>query len=360
MTAGDDIVDNPRIWRLWLTLFLVVSAAAGCAPTATPTRVARPPTPVRLIVAPSAVPPTVAPTFTPAPTATVTGAVTVLDDADRAVTLFSEPQRIVSLAPSTTEIAFALGLGSRVIAVDAYSDYPAEARRLAQVNTSPLNLEQLVASKPDLVLVAGITSGDDIRKMVNLHLVVLVAGAPKMSFESIMADIVLVGKATGTAAKARSLTDSMTQSLDALQRKIADEPSRPRVYWELDATDPSGPLAPGPGSFVNDIIVLAGGTNITSNAKSPYAQVNMEEIIASDPEVIIFSNNGSGTTVKSIRDRKGWSEITAVKNDKVFMIEDGLVSRPGPRAVDGVLAAATMIHPALVPAAAGRTVDGPK
>lgn len=292
---------------------------------------------------------TPAPTTAPAAPAAVTGAfpVTVTDDAGRSVTISNAPARIVSLAPSTTEIAYALDLGSRMVAVDTFSDYPAEAKALTKVNTSPLNLEQVVGLKPDLVLAAGITSPDDIKKMSDLKLPVVVIGAPATNFANIMSSITLTGKATGTGAKAKAVTDAMQAKLDALKARFASAKTSPKVFWELDATDPSKPYTPGPGSFVNDMITLAAGTNVAADAKSPYAQINAEQVIAGNPDIIILSDAAYGTTVESVKARKGWSSINAVKNDKVLPIDDNLVSRPGPRIVDGLEAVGKLIHPEL-------------
>ncbi len=302
-----------------MAVVLMLVALTACAPAS--------PTPV---------PPTAAPT---------PSSVTVTDDANRSVTIVGVPQRIVSLAPSTTEIAFALGLGSRVVAVDSFSDYPSGVKSLSQVTTSPLNFEQVVSFKPDLVLAAGLQSPDDIKKLEDLKLTVLVVGSANTTFDSVYADIALVGQATKTSAQAQSVTDAMRQKVQAVEAKIANAKTKPRVYWELDSTDPSKPYVPGPGSFINDIITMDGGVNVAANVKSPYAQVNAEEIISANPQIIILSDAAYGTTVESVKTRPGWSVIDAVKNNKIFPIDDNLVSRPGPRIVDGLEAAAKLIHP---------------
>ena len=326
---------------------MMLVAIAACAPTPTPTLVppttaptAKPPT-----AAPTPVPPTTAPTAIP--TAASSAAITVTDDAKRTVTINGMPQRIVSLAPSTTEIAFALGIGNRVVAVDTYSDYPAEAKSLPKIKTFPTNLEQVVSYKPDLILAAGITGADDVKKLADLKLAVLVVGAETTTFDSVAANIALVAKVTGTEAKAKQIADAMKQKANEIKAKVATAKTKPRVFWELDSTDPAKPFTPGPGSFVHDIITLAGGVNVAANTKSPYAQISAEEVIAANPEIIILSDFAYGTTVESVKARKGWSVITAVKNDKVLPIDDNLVSRPGPRIVDGLEAAARLIHPEL-------------
>lgn len=316
---------------LLLLIALLLLAACAAAPVSTP-------------VPPSAVPTTAA--LTAAPTV-ATSQVIVTDGAKRTVTIAGVPQRVVSLAPSTTEIAYALGLGPRMIAVDKFSDYPPEVKTITQVSNSPLNLEQVVALKPDLVLAASITSPDDVKKLADLKMTVLVVGSMQTTLDGVMQDIILVGKATGTADKAKSVTDAMKQKISAVQAKVAGAKSKPKVYWELDATDPAKPYTPGPGSFIDQIITLAGGTNAAANAKSAYAQINAEEVIAANPDVIILSDYAYGTTVESVVARKGWSATNAVKKAQVFPIDDNLVSRPGPRLANGLEAAAKLIHPEL-------------
>ncbi len=329
---------------LWLTV-------ACTAPT--PAATAIPPTVVQPTTVPAVAPtsaPTTAPTSTPAPTvvpATATPAgLTLKDDAGRQVTINGTPQRIISLAPSTTEIAFALGAGPRVIGVDEFTNYPDAAKGLPKVTKGfNYNYEQIVSLKPDLVLAAGITSPDVVKKLEDLKLTVLVVGAPVTTFDSVKTDIQLTGQALGASDQAKQVTDAMDQKIADVQAKVAQAKTKPRVYWELDATDPAKPYAPGPGSFINDLIALAGGENITADAKQAYAQVNAEAIIKANPDIIILSDAAYGTTPESVKARPGWSVISAVKNNKVLPINDDLVSRPGPRIADGLEAAAKLIHP---------------
>jgi iron complex transport system substrate-binding protein len=333
-----------------IALSIVLVALTACAPGPTPTLT--PPT-----AAPTKLPPSTVPATTAQPTVPVTttpAAFTITDGANRTVTITGVPQRIVSLAPSTTEIAFALGLGKRVVAVDTLSDYPAEAKNLPnKIGVFPVNYEQVVSFKPDLVLAAGIQGPDEIKKLEDLKLTVLVVGAPVTTFDSVNSDIALVGKITGTDAQAKTITDAMKQRSEAVKGKIANAQAKPRVYWELDATDPAKPYTPGPGSFINDMITLAGGVNVAAKAKTAYPQFSAEEIIAANPDVIILSDscsffvNPGCVPVETIKTRKGWSVIAAIKNDKVFSIDDNLVSRPGPRIADGLEAAAKLIHPEL-------------
>jgi cobalamin transport system substrate-binding protein len=323
------------MYRKHFTLaFALVLAlmAAGCAPAAAPTSA---PSPVSTATTVSA---------TPTPSI-----LTIADAAGRQVTINAIPQRIISVAPSDTEILFALGLSPKVVAVDDFSDYPPEAKALPKIGgtSDKYNFEQIVALKPDVVFAAGITSPDAIKKLEDLKLTVVVLGTANTTLDSILTDITLAGQITGTMAQAKELTDSMKQRVDAVKAKVAPAKTKPRVYWELDATDPTKPYTVGPGSFVDGIITLAGGVNIFADANSPYPQVSAEQVVAANPEVIILPDAAYGISVDSVLARPGWQDVDAVKNKHVYPIDDSIVSRPGPRVVDGIEATAKLIHPEL-------------
>ena len=329
-----------------LALILVLTIA-GCAPTTTPTPV---PT-VAATAGVDVVPTTGLPTSTIAPptTAPTPTTRTITDVAGRQVTLLGIPQRIISLAPSNTEILFALGLGPKVVAVDDFSDYPAEAKTLPKIGgtSGKYNFEQIVALKPDLVLAAEITPPDAIKKLEDLKLTVAVISVTKTSFDSILNDIMLVGQMTGQVKPAKGLTSAMQQRIDAIQARVAAAKTQPRVYWELDASDPAKPFTVGPGDFVNDLISLAGGVNVFGTASQPYPQISIEQVVTANPQVIILSDADYGVTVASVLQRSGWATIDAVKRKQVYPIDSNLTNRPGPRIVDGFETVAKLIHPEL-------------
>jgi iron complex transport system substrate-binding protein len=337
---------------LALILALLLSACGTSAPPTTQAPTAAP-TEAPPTAAPAAAPPTAAPTEAPAaptalPTSATTGT-TITDVAGRTITIGATPERLISLAPSTTEILFALDLASKIVAVDDFSDYPAEAKTLAKIGglNGAYNFEQIVALKPDVIFAAGITAPEAIKKLEELKLNVVVVGAEKTSFESVFADIALVGQATGQAEQAKQLTTTMQDQLAALKATLATAKSKPLVYWELDATDPAKPYSVGPGNFVGDMLALAGGANVFAQAESPFPQVSAEQVVAANPDVIILSDAAYGITVESVLKRPGWQVIAAVKQQRVAPIDDNLVSRPGPRLVAGLEATAKIIHPEL-------------
>ncbi len=277
----------------------------------------------------------------------------IKDDAGRSVEIKKAPERIVSLAPSNTEILFALGLGKRIVGVTDFCDYPAEAKTIAKIGGIEPNLEKIVALKPDLILAIGgspvvASIGGNVellKKFEELGLATLIL-APK-DLEGVLADIQLVGKATGTEAAAAQLVKEMRAKVDDVLAKTKNVSNRPKVFYELDATDPAKPYTPGPGSWHDTFITMAGGVNAAANAKAQWAQLSTEEIVAQNPDVIILGDANWGVDAAAVKARPGWAAINAVKVGAIFPIDDNLLSRPGPRLADGLLALAKIIHPAL-------------
>jgi iron complex transport system substrate-binding protein len=269
------------------------------------------------------------------------------DDLGRTISLNVVPQRIVSLAPSNTEILFALGLGSKVVATDDYSDYPAEAAKLQHVGSAfpSFSIETIVSLKPDLAVAFGYTLPDYASKLENLGIPVVVL-APR-GIDGVIGDIELLGQITGTSSQAKKLTADMQKRLDTVVAKTKGA-AVSRVFWEFDATDPGKPWTAGPGSFNDILIMLAGGQNIGAIGPASSWQMNSEEIIKADPQIIILDDYKFGTSVDSVSKRPGWASITAVKTNSIYPILDpNLTARPGPRIIDGLELLAGIIHPEL-------------
>ncbi|MBI3763957.1 MAG: cobalamin-binding protein [Chloroflexi bacterium] len=329
---------------LTLTALLAIAIAA-CGPAATP-QPTPPPAPTATVAPPTQAPtavPTIAPSATPA-----AFPMTFTDSLGRTVKINAAPQRIVSLAPSNTEILFAIGAGSRIVGADPYSDYPPEAKSIARIENYPkVNAEVVVALKPDLVLAGGITNPDDVAALNKLGLTVYTIGTPA-GIEAIFASIITVGQLTGNSSRAEQVVTGLRDRFQTLTDKVAQAQSRPKVFYEIDDTDPAKPWTAGPGSFTDVLITLAGGQNIGAAGRDQYFQMSLEEIVSQNPDAIIFSHSGySGRTKEEVLARKGWENIAAIKNGIVFSIDADIVDRPGPRIVDGLEALAKMIHPEL-------------
>ncbi len=288
--------------------------------------------------------PVAAPVSPQAPTASA--AITLTDGLGRSIVLKEAAQRVVSLAPSNTEILFAIGAGTQVVGRDEFSDYPAEAKTVASVGGSmgTYNVEAIVALHPDLVLAAEINNPELVKKLEDLGLTVYYLKNPK-TLEEMYVNLEIVGRLTGHDTT--QLTDSLKARVAAVDEKIAPLNSGPSVFYEYDATDPAKPYTYGPGSFGDLLITRAGGFNIGSELKDAYPQMSLEQIVVSNPSIILLGDAQWGVTVDSVLARPGWDTVAAVQSKSIFPIDDNLISRPGPRLVDGLEALAKLLHPGL-------------
>jgi len=271
------------------------------------------------------------------------GAIT--DDQGREVYLESIPQRIVSHVPSITETLFALDLGDKIVGVSDHCNYPEEATNKPKVGGyfTP-SIERIVALDPDLVLTDGHVA--DIAQLEGLGIPFIVL-QPK-DIDGLISNIELLGNITGSQQKASELVGDMKERIDAVVAMVEDAP-RPTVFYVYDATDSTKPWTAGPGSFVDALISLAGGENVAAQAQGPWIQFSMEELVNSDPEIILVDSM-HGTAVISPEEIKriaAWQGITAVKEDRIGLVDGDLVNRPGPRIVQGLEAMAKIIHPEL-------------
>lgn len=330
---------SKRFFQALALLTLIAVALSACAPAVVPTPTPVPPT---RPPAPTATP--IPPTPTVAPTATPTSGypMTVTDGAGRTVTIAKAPQRIISLAPSNTEILFALGLGDRVAGVTKFCNYPLEATKKPQVGGfSDVNVEKVVELQPDLVLAASLHIPEVVPKLEKLGLTVMVLDAHDLP--GVLKGIQLVGKIAGQEKAAETITSQMQRRADAVAQAVKGR-KRPRVYWELDNTF----WTAGPGSLVQDLIERAGGENIAANAKKAWVQLTAEAIITANPEVIVLADHPFGESAKTVASRPGWGAISAVANKRIVELtqeQTDIVSRPGPRVVDALELIARAFHP---------------
>ncbi len=274
---------------------------------------------------------------------------TLTDDEGTAVTLKAAPAKIASLTPATTEILFALGVGDRVVGkVEDFTPYPPEVTKVPDVaKFGSVDVEQIVALGADVVIAGGnsFNPPDKIVQLRRLGVPVLVEYAPDIA--GVLKDIELTGDAVGKPTEARDLTASMRAAFDQVQAATTDTP-KPRVFYELDATQKIYTAADN--SFLAEMITLAGGDPITTGSTTNF-EIPLEKLVTADPELILLGDAAYGATADTVAKRNGWTGMTAVKNGAIVAVDDVLVSRPGPRLVDGLRALALAIHPdAAVPA----------
>ncbi len=272
----------------------------------------------------------------PAKPAGVSFPVTVTDDAGRSVTVDAAPERIVSLAPANTEILYSLGLLGKVVGVTTFDDYPPEVESIEKVGdfVTP-NLEAITAAQPDIVFVTTGVQADVIAKLEKTGAAVI-AVDPK-SLEALYASIGMVGKATGTTAKADEVIAGMKDELASIQDAIDAAPVR--CFIEI-AQEPL--FTAGAGTLLNDLIDQAGGENVVTEVG--YVAYSVEQLLTDDPEVYL-ATKGSMSDPASLKDRAGYGKLSSVKNGRVAVLDDNLVSRPGPRVIAGIRQIAEALHP---------------
>lgn len=270
------------------------------------------------------------------------------DDAGRSVALPAQPQRIVSLAPSNTEIACVLDACNRLVGVTDFDDYPAEATTKPKVVISAeVDVEKVVAADPDLILAAGneLTPTSVINQLALLGYPVLVL-YPR-DLHGVYADITLVGRALHVEAKAASVVAGLTTREQIVAATVAGA-DRPRTFYEVGVYQGLIYTA-GADSFLQSLIATAGGDPVTGDRLS--TAIQLEELITADPQLILLGDAAYDSTITpaSVAARAGWSGIAAVRDGRiVVMLDDEIITRPGPRIVDGLEALARAIHPELL------------
>ena len=334
-------------------ILLAALILAACSPAATPAplNTATPVPSATALPATSTPAPTatLAPTATQAPSPTpVSPIISVPDGLGGTLKLDKAPSRIVSLAPSNVEILFAIDAGAQVVAREDFTNYPAEAAKLPSVGgmSGPVSVEQIVSFKPDLVMVTPISPAELIKSLQDLKIPVLLLPNPK-TLADLYANLELAGTLTGHSAAARDLVAQLQAREKKVMDIVAQAKDKPTVYYELDATEPAKPWTSGPGTFIDMLIQVAGGANIGADLKGEYAQISQEDLLVKNPDFIILGDANFGMTPELVKARPGWDSLKAVKGNQIVAFNDDIVSRPGPRLLDGLEALVKAIHPEL-------------
>jgi iron complex transport system substrate-binding protein len=244
------------------------------------------------------------------------------------------PQAIISLSPSSTEMLFAIGAGDQVIAVDEYSDFPAEALELPNdLSGFEPNVEAIAALGPDLVVMESTQIQEQLEA---LGIAVFVALAPP-TFDELYAQVEQLGAATGHIGEAAELVGQMQTDIEAALASVPAPTEPLTIYHELDPTYYSVTS----GSFIGQVYSLFGLTNIADGVEpgNDYPQLSAEYIIASAPDVIFLADTKyAGESAQTIATRPGWDAIPAVANGNVAEMDDDIASRWGPRIIEYIKA----------------------
>lgn len=264
---------------------------------------------------------------------------TVKDVTGTEIVLEKAPAKIVSIAPSETEIVYAIGAGDKVVGVDTNSNYPPETANVSKVGDFKTDIEAVAALAPDLVLANAAMNADAIEALRQLKINVF-ASDPK-TFDDTAAHIEEIGLLTNNGAKAGEVADGMRAVKQEIADKVKDAPKK-KVYVEF-----SPGWTVGGGEFLDELVTLAGGINV-ANGKPGWYEVDAEAVLKANPEVIVYPDFGDDKTIpEAIAARPGWNGIDAVRNNRVVAVANDPLVRVGPRLSDGLRELAKAIHPDL-------------
>jgi len=277
--------------------------------------------------------------------------VEINDDLGNEIQLEQSPERIVSLAPSITEMLYELGLGDRVIGVTSYCDYP--ARMLEEVEEGEVttigtivepNIEQIVELDPDLVVAANINPVEDVERLQELGLIV--AGFAPEDLETTFSVMDRVGEMTGFQDEVQQVIDDMRYRLERVEELVAEQEEEPSIFYEI-WNDPL--QTAGENTFIDDVIERAGAHNLGAEAGEGWPEFSLETLIMEDPEVYLSTPHSAEHVVspEAIKERDNFDALTAVQEDRVHMVDQDMLSRPGPRVIDGLIELTEAVHPHL-------------
>lgn len=320
-----------------LALVLLVSAGlllAGCGTGAATTTTAAPATTTS----------TAAPETTTSTTAAA-GAfpVTVKDDDGVSVTIKAQPMRIVSTKPASTEILFAIGAGDRVVGVSSLDDYPPQVTNIAKVGDFEPNAEAIMGLGPDLVVSY---SGYEEKLQAVQNAGTAIVTFNPATVEGIFSNITALGEATGNTGQAAALVDSLKSQITQISDAAKATGSAPKVFYAVDNTL----YTIGPNTFVDDLLKLANAVNVasmpgnTANGQQ-YYQFSPEQLVATDPDIILLPTSSGYKNIEEFTKDPRFAQMTAVKDGKVYLIDDTTVTRPGPRITEGLKLLVKAIHP---------------
>ncbi|TMN23301.1 ABC transporter substrate-binding protein [Lentibacillus cibarius] len=274
---------------------------------------------------------------------------TVTDALNQEMTIADKPERIVSLIPSNTEIAFALGLGDKIVGVSDHDNYPEAVKEKEKVGGMELNVEVILSLEPDLVLAhasSAHNSKEALQQLRDAGIHVFVVHDAQQIEETYEA-VEQIGQVTGTQEKAEAIISNMKEEFAALREKtdeISDE-ERKSVFFEV-APAPDIFTA-GQHTFFNDLLQLVNADN-AAKEQDGWVRIDPESIVELNPDVIITTyGHYENDPVEQIMNRDGWGDMTAVEKEQVYDVQSDLVSRPGPRLVEGAKEIAEVVYPEL-------------
>ncbi|WP_432363599.1 ABC transporter substrate-binding protein [Sporosarcina sp. UB5] len=313
-----------KIWQLWLTAILATFLLAACG-----TEDAK-----------KDDTPTTENTQTDEQSAKAAFPLTLTDAVGNDITIEKAPKTIVSLIPSNTEILFALGLNDEIVGVNDWDDYPAEALEKEKIGGMEFNVEKIISMTPDIVFAHETIAEEGLEQLRGAGVNVFVV-KDAADFEQTYETIETIGKATGKTAEAAKIVEDMKTKVEEVLAKTATVENKKRVF--IETSDVPEIYAPGKNTFMQQILDMIGAENIVT--EEGWAMISPEEIVSQNPDVIVVMYSYVPNIVESVKNRDGFSDITAVKEDAVVQVDENLTSRTGPRLALGLEEVAKAIYP---------------
>jgi iron complex transport system substrate-binding protein len=269
---------------------------------------------------------------------------TVVDQLERRVVVPDDPRRVISLAPSITEIVYALEQGNRLKGVTRHSDYPPEAVKLPKVGSYVrLDIERIVALNPDLCIAT--QDGNPkaiIDRLASLKIPVYVVNPHNL--DTILETILEIGTILNAGDRAKTLTTSLRTRIQRVKSRVAQVNYRPRVFFQIGI---SPIVSAGTDTFIHELIELAGGINL-AKGRLAYPRFSREQVLALEPEVFIITSMARQAVFEQVKaEWRRWPNIPAVRDERIFLVDSDLFDRPSARLVGGLELLTRLIHPEL-------------
>ena len=266
----------------------------------------------------------------------------LVDQTGRTISVPEDPQRVVALAPSITEIVFALDQGRRLRGATRFSDYPPEARSLPKVGSYVhLDLEKIVALDPDLCI--AIKDGNPKEVVSRLErLAIPVYAVDPRDLNSVMATILEVGRLLNVVALAETAVQDMQRRIARVTQKVEDIERRPRVFFQIGI---SPIVSVGTNTLIHEVIVAGGGTNVAAGPV-PYPRFSREQVLVLAPDILIITSMARKAVFEEVKTAwQKWPDLPAVESGRIHLVDSDLFDRPSPRLVEGLELLARLIHP---------------
>ncbi len=272
--------------------------------------------------------------------------VTIKDAINQEVVIDDKPEKIVSLIPSNTEVAFALGVGDEVVGVSESDDYPSETTDIDKVAGMQLNVEKTISLDPDIVLAhesVADTWADGLQQLRDAGIDVLVVN-DATDFDGVYESIEMIGEAVGEEAKAEEVVEGMKDDIASIKDKAASIPAKDKKDVYVEVSPAPDAFTTGKDTFMQEMIDTINATNVIK--ETGWVQVDQEAVIEADPDVVITTYGSiSPDPVGQVTKRDGWENVTAVKDKQIVEVNEDLVSRSGPRLAQGIQEFAKAVYP---------------